>query len=100
MSKHSQWSATDRKFMRYALELAAQARGHTSPNPMVGAVIVREGEIVGEGYHQKAGEPHAEIHALNQPKDLQKERQCTSRWSRVVIGEGRRPALSPSLVRS
>jgi len=53
------------KFMRRALELAAQARGCTSPNPMVGAVIVKAGEIVGEGYHHKAGTPHAEIHAIN-----------------------------------
>ena len=51
------------KFMRRALELAA--RGRTSPNPMVGAVIVKAGEIVGEGYHHKAGTPHAEVHAIN-----------------------------------
>ena len=70
LPKYTQWSATDRKFMRYALELAAQARGHTSPNPLVGAVIVREGEIVGAGYHQKAGEAHAELHALDQAKGL------------------------------
>ncbi len=70
MPKHIQWSATDRKFMEHALALAAKARGRTSPNPLVGAVIVRDGEIVGEGYHQKAGEAHAEIHALNQAKEL------------------------------
>ena len=56
--------------MQHALALAAKARGRTSPNPMVGAAIVREGEIVGEGYHQKAGEAHAEIYALNQAKGL------------------------------
>ncbi len=70
MSKHSQWSATDRKFMEHALALASKARGHTSPNPMVGAVIVRDGEIIGEGYHQRAGDAHAEVHALNQAKGL------------------------------
>ncbi len=70
MSKHSQCSTTDRKFMEHALTLASQARGYTSPNPMVGAVIVKDGEIVGEGYHQKAGEAHAEIHALDQAKGL------------------------------
>lgn len=70
MSKHSQWSATDRKFMEHALALASKARGHTSPNPLVGAVIVRAGQIVGEGYHQKAGEAHAEIHALSQAEEL------------------------------
>ena len=70
MSKHSQWSATDRKFMEHALALASKASGRTSPNPLVGAVIVRDGEIVGEGYHQKAGDAHAEIHALNQARQL------------------------------
>ena len=70
MSKHNQWSGTDRKFMEYALALASKARGRTSPNPLVGAVIVRNGEIVGEGYHQKAGDAHAEIHALNQARGL------------------------------
>ncbi|KKM12961.1 DeoR faimly transcriptional regulator [Clostridiales bacterium PH28_bin88] len=50
--------------MRRALELAGKAMGWTSPNPMVGAVIVKEGRIVGEGYHQRAGTPHAEVHAL------------------------------------
>ncbi len=55
-----------RKYMEFALELAARARGRTSPNPMVGAVVVKEGKIIGSGYHLKAGTPHAEIHALNE----------------------------------
>jgi diaminohydroxyphosphoribosylaminopyrimidine deaminase/5-amino-6-(5-phosphoribosylamino)uracil reductase len=59
----------DRKYMEFALELAASARGRTSPNPMVGAVVVKEGKIVGSGYHLKAGTPHAEIHALNEAGD-------------------------------
>ncbi|AKX93670.1 bifunctional diaminohydroxyphosphoribosylaminopyrimidine deaminase/5-amino-6-(5-phosphoribosylamino)uracil reductase RibD [Neomoorella thermoacetica] len=54
----------DAIFMARALELARQGLGRTSPNPTVGAVIVRDGQVVGEGYHQKAGTPHAEIHAL------------------------------------
>jgi len=54
--------------MRRALELAAGARGKTSPNPLVGAVLVRAGKVVGEGYHRKAGTPHAEIHAMRQAK--------------------------------
>jgi diaminohydroxyphosphoribosylaminopyrimidine deaminase / 5-amino-6-(5-phosphoribosylamino)uracil reductase len=52
------------EYMRLALRLAARASGRTSPNPQVGAVIVREGRIVGKGYHQRAGAPHAEINAL------------------------------------
>ena len=50
--------------MRMALKLAARARGRTSPNPMVGAVVVKGGRVVGKGYHRKAGTPHAEVHAL------------------------------------
>lgn len=50
--------------MRRALALARQAEGRTSPNPVVGAVIVKDGCVVGEGYHQRAGAPHAEIEAL------------------------------------
>lgn len=52
-------------FMQRALDLARRAKGRTSPNPLVGAVIVKNGKVIGEGYHQKAGTPHAEIHALN-----------------------------------
>jgi len=56
----------DQFFIKYTLKLAARAMGRTSPNPMVGAVVVKDGQIRGEGYHQKAGTPHAEIHALRQ----------------------------------
>ncbi len=55
----------DLEYMRLALELAAKARGRTSPNPMVGAVVVRDGRIIGRGFHPRAGEPHAEIFALS-----------------------------------
>ncbi len=51
-------------FMRRALTLAKIGKGRTSPNPLVGAVIVKAGQVVGEGYHQKAGRTHAEIDAL------------------------------------
>lgn len=50
--------------MARALKLAQRGRFTTHPNPNVGCVIVKDGEIVGEGYHQRAGEPHAEVHAL------------------------------------
>jgi len=56
-------------WMKRALQLAAMAEGCTSPNPMVGAVVVNDGMIIGEGYHLKAGTPHAEVHAINAVKD-------------------------------
>jgi diaminohydroxyphosphoribosylaminopyrimidine deaminase/5-amino-6-(5-phosphoribosylamino)uracil reductase len=54
----------DTKHLLRALELAAEARGQTSPNPLVGAVIVKDGRTIGEGYHHRAGDPHAERMAL------------------------------------
>ena len=62
----------DEDFMREALELARNAEGRTSPNPMVGAVIVRGGRIVAAGWHRKAGTPHAEVHALRMAGELAK----------------------------
>src|SRR6202790_3855909 len=55
---------TDQTWMRRALELAERGRVHVEPNPLVGAVVVRDGQLVGEGWHQKFGEAHAEVHAL------------------------------------
>jgi len=55
---------TDIEYMQLALDLAASAKGKTNPNPLVGAVIVKDGVIVGTGLHRKAGEPHAEVHAF------------------------------------
>jgi len=54
----------DQAFMARALELAARGRGSTSPNPMVGALITRDGVVLGEGWHHRAGGPHAEVEAL------------------------------------
>ncbi|MFO7951693.1 MAG: bifunctional diaminohydroxyphosphoribosylaminopyrimidine deaminase/5-amino-6-(5-phosphoribosylamino)uracil reductase RibD [Bacillota bacterium] len=54
----------DDRFMWMALDLARQGRGRTSPNPMVGAVVVKDSEVVGTGFHQAAGQPHAEVIAL------------------------------------
>lgn len=56
--------ANDLQYMRHALQLALKGQGRTSPNPCVGAVIVLDGRIVGQGYHRKAGTPHAEVHAI------------------------------------
>jgi len=64
------FSDLDRRFMQRALALAERARGHTSPNPIVGAVVVSGGRIVGEGFHPRAGEPHAEVFALRQAGEM------------------------------
>ncbi|QRM18803.1 bifunctional diaminohydroxyphosphoribosylaminopyrimidine deaminase/5-amino-6-(5-phosphoribosylamino)uracil reductase RibD [Dechloromonas sp. TW-R-39-2] len=63
------FSAVDHGNMARALQLAEQGLWTTSPNPRVGCVLVRDGQIVGEGWHQKAGEPHAEVHALRAAGD-------------------------------
>lgn len=55
----------DAAYMQRALLLAENGSGSTSPNPLVGAIIVKEGRIIGEGWHQRAGEPHAEVNAIN-----------------------------------
>lgn len=60
------FSDADRQYMIRALKLAAQGLNTTTPNPRVGCVLVKDDAIVGEGWHQRAGEPHAEVHALRQ----------------------------------
>jgi diaminohydroxyphosphoribosylaminopyrimidine deaminase/5-amino-6-(5-phosphoribosylamino)uracil reductase len=62
-------SEFDRQIMRRCLELAQTAAGKTAPNPLVGAVVVKDGHVIGEGYHPKAGEPHAEVFALQDAGD-------------------------------
>lgn len=68
---------SDELYMARAIELAEKALGKTYPNPMVGAVIVCEDQILGEGYHKKAGVPHAEINAINEVKDLERLKEST-----------------------
>lgn len=65
MNKHN--------FMEIALNLAEKGAGYTSPNPMVGAVVVKDGAIVGRGWHQKAGGPHAEVHAIDDAGKLARD---------------------------
>jgi diaminohydroxyphosphoribosylaminopyrimidine deaminase/5-amino-6-(5-phosphoribosylamino)uracil reductase len=67
----------DNKFMRRCLELASKAEGLTYPNPLVGSVVVRNGIIVGEGYHLKAGAAHAEVNAINSVIDKEKLKEST-----------------------
>lgn len=68
--KNDDFLSYDEKYMRLAMQLAGNAIGRTSPNPLVGAVIVKDNRVVGCGWHRKAGTPHAEVHALNQAGEL------------------------------
>src|SRR5258708_30153972 len=63
----------DERFMRQALALAKRGYGMTSPNPMVGAMLVRRGEVIGRGWHRRAGEPHAEIEAIRDAESRQRK---------------------------
>ncbi|HCK25567.1 MAG TPA: bifunctional diaminohydroxyphosphoribosylaminopyrimidine deaminase/5-amino-6-(5-phosphoribosylamino)uracil reductase RibD, partial [Alcanivorax sp.] len=65
-----EWSAADREWMSRALMLAERGVYTTEPNPRVGCVLVADGRIVGEGWHVRAGEGHAEVNALAQAGDL------------------------------
>lgn len=60
---------TDERFMKQALSLARRGLGSTSPNPVVGALVVKDGQIIGSGYHKRPGDPHAEIEALSKAGD-------------------------------
>lgn len=59
----------EEKYMARCMELAKGGKGYTSPNPMVGAVIVHEGRVIGEGFHRRCGEAHAEVNAIASVKD-------------------------------
>ena len=64
-------------YMKRCIELAKNGLGTTYPNPLVGSVIVHNGKIIGEGWHKKAGEPHAEVHAVNSVKDRSLLKEAT-----------------------
>ncbi|WP_349267072.1 hypothetical protein [Neisseria sp. HMSC072C05] len=79
------FSALDTQMMQTALELAKLGRFSTSPNPRVGCVIAHGAQIIGQGFHVKAGEPHAEVHALRQAGAAAKAQQPMSRWNLAAI---------------
>ena len=84
----------DRRFMRMACRLALKAAGRTTPNPMVGAVLVRGGRVIATGYHKAAGTDHAEIVASNGPARKPAGRRSTSTWSLAAISGARRRAAA------
>src|SRR5256714_6285741 len=86
-------------FLERALDLAERGRGTTQPNPVVGAVLVRDGEVVGEGWHERKGEPHAEVHALAAAG--QRARGATMYVSlEPCTSTGSTPPCAPAVVRA
>jgi len=73
-----QTSASDRAWMLRAIDLAALGRGHVEPNPMVGCVLVKDGKLIGEGYHRRFGGPHAEVEALQSLENRSLARGATA----------------------
>jgi diaminohydroxyphosphoribosylaminopyrimidine deaminase / 5-amino-6-(5-phosphoribosylamino)uracil reductase len=89
----------DARMMQRCLELARKALGCTSPNPMVGAVIVKDGKIIGEGFHPKAGESHAEVFALREA--LENANGATAYVSLEPCNHyGRTPPCSEALIKA
>jgi diaminohydroxyphosphoribosylaminopyrimidine deaminase/5-amino-6-(5-phosphoribosylamino)uracil reductase len=89
----------DQSYMARALQLAEKGLWSTHPNPRVGCVIVLDGEIVGEGWHQVAGEPHAEIHALRMAKDKAKGATCYVTLE-PCCHQGRTPPCTDALIKA
>ncbi len=90
---------TDEKYMRRCLELAQNGKGTTFPNPMVGAVIVHNDKIIGEGWHRKAGEPHAEIMAIESVQDKSLLKESTLYVNLEPCShQGRTPACSLAII--
>jgi len=88
--------AADARFMGRALQLAKKGLYTTDPNPRVGCVIVNAGRIVGEAWHQRAGEPHAEVLALRAAGPMARgARRSTSRLNRVATTVARRRVPPP-----
>ncbi|MDQ6632353.1 MAG: bifunctional diaminohydroxyphosphoribosylaminopyrimidine deaminase/5-amino-6-(5-phosphoribosylamino)uracil reductase RibD, partial [Verrucomicrobiota bacterium] len=94
------FAANDASFMRLALRLAQRGYGMTSPNPMVGAVLVKNGKIIGRGWHRRAGNSHAEIEAI---RDAQKRKNNLKDATLYVSLEpcsthGRTPSCTDAII--
>src|SRR5258708_24859590 len=90
----------EREYMREALRLARRGYGATSPNPMVGAILVKNDRIIGRGWHRRAGEPHAEIEAI---RDAEHRGETTKAATLYVTLEpcctqGRTPPCTEAII--
>ena len=85
------------KFLERALELAERGRGTTQPNPVVGAVLVRDGEVVGEGWHERKGEAHAEVNALAAAGDSARDSTLYVTLE-PCAGSGATPPCAPAVI--
>ena len=89
----------DQHFMGMAIRLAKLGAGAVEPNPLVGCVLVRDGQVVGQGYHQKFGGPHAEVHALRSLDSLQQAKGVTAYVSlEPCCHHGKTPPCAQALV--
>jgi diaminohydroxyphosphoribosylaminopyrimidine deaminase/5-amino-6-(5-phosphoribosylamino)uracil reductase len=90
----------DQRFMRMALRLAQRAYGLTSPNPMVGAVLVKSGQVIGRGWHRRAGFPHAELEALKNAQDLSHSPRGATLYATMepCSTQGRTPPCTHALI--
>ena len=91
------FTADDHRYMAHALQLAERGLHITDPNPRVGCVLVRDEQIIGEGWHERAGEAHAEIHAL---KNAGKKAQGSTAYVTLepCCHHGRTPPCSEALI--
>src|SRR5881398_2137543 len=97
---NSELTSMDRAHLERALELAEVGRGHVSPNPLVGAVIVRGGEVIGEGFHAELGELHAERAALADCRERGEDPAGATMYVTLepCAHEGRQPPCTEAIV--
>jgi len=92
--------STDARYMKQAIRLARRGRGLTSPNPMVGALVVKGGLVLGEGYHHAAGKPHAEVLALTQAGKRAKGATLYTNLEPCCHTEKRTPPCTDTIIQS
>ncbi len=99
VKRAGRFSEADRRFMQEALALAVKGRGLVSPNPMVGAVLVRNGRVVGRGYHRRFGSAHAEVEAIRDARGATRDATLYVTMEPCCF-EGKTPACTDAIVRA